>query len=274
MIRRDGTMALFALLALAGFIARASAEEVVEIDTRPPWRIRALLEKPDHPVGSVILLAGGHGNLALGANGRIGWGEKNQLVRSREQYGQAGLVTLVPDIAPDLKQGGGVRPRYRWSQNHARDIGALVKYLRAIAPPVVVVGTSRAALSVANAAVRLSGAQRPDALVITSGMLMHVVDDQPSVERMIGGLAQITQPLLLVSHANDACVLTQARSARRLKLWLPRAARVDSVVLRGGPQGSGDPCEAFSHHGFFGQDDAVVAAIASWIKRLQLLGPS
>ena len=80
-----------------------------------------------------------------------------------------------------------------------------------MAPPVYLVGTSRAALSVANAAVRLTGAQRPDALVITSGMLMHVANHQPSVQRNVAGLERITQPTLLVSHADDLCAFTLAR---------------------------------------------------------------
>src|SRR5262245_47710656 len=81
------------------------AEEVIEILTPRGPKVRALLLKPGARLGSVILLAGGHGNLALGANGKIGWGAGNQLVRTRAGYAEAGFVTLVPDIAPDLKKG-------------------------------------------------------------------------------------------------------------------------------------------------------------------------
>ena len=140
--------------------ATFAAEQVVEIATRPGQQVRALLIKPEKPVGSVILLAGGHGNLAISPAGQIGWGRDNQLVRSRAAYANAGFATLLPDIAADLKEGNSARARYRWSEEFARDIGALVAHLRGLAPPVYLVGTSRAALSVANAAVRLSGAQK------------------------------------------------------------------------------------------------------------------
>jgi hypothetical protein len=263
-------MALAATLAFFAPTAAADAnEQVVEIATRPGQRVRALVLDPDKPAGSVILLAGGHGNLALTKDGRIGWGRANQLVRTRADYARNGFLTLVPDIAPDLKRGQGVKQRYRFSAEHAADIGALVAHLRAIAPPVYLVGTSRAALSVANAAVRLAGPKRPDAIVITSGMLMPVDLYQPSVAATIGGLARMTQPVLLVSHADDACAYTQARSARAFKAQLTRAAKVDIALLRGGPAGSGEPCEAFGHHGFFGQDAEVVTTVTNWLKTLR-----
>jgi hypothetical protein len=256
------------LLALPGLgSVRAGAEEVVEIATRDQ-RARALLLKPARPNGSVILLAGGHGNLALGKDGRIGWGAGNQLVRTRADYPKAGFATLVPDIAPDLKQGSGGVPRYRWSHAYARDIGAYVAHMRAISAPVTLIGTSRAALSVAQAAAQLlGGAERPDAIVITSGMLMHVDDRQPSVERTVSDLARIRQPVLLVFHDRDGCPYTPAASAARAKRLMTGAQKVDIVVLTGG-SARGDPCEAYSHHGFAGQDQDVVKTVTTWLRSL------
>jgi hypothetical protein len=124
----------------------AQKQEVVEINTRAQ-QARAQLLQPEKARATVILLAGGHGNLALGKGGAIGWGADNQLVRTRSAYAKAQFATLVPDIAPDLKRGKGGVPRYRWSQAYARDIGAYVKFMRTIAAPVYLIGTSRAALS-------------------------------------------------------------------------------------------------------------------------------
>jgi pimeloyl-ACP methyl ester carboxylesterase len=231
-------------------------------------RARALLLKPAQPTGSVILLAGGHGNLALDNTGRIGWGAGNQLVRTRSDYAKAGFATLVPDIAPDLKQGRSGVPRSRWSEAYARDIGAYVKYMRAIAAPVYLVGTSRAALSVAKAATTLtSGPERPDAVVVTSGMLVHLSEAQPSAERNVGGLGRITQPVLLVYHEKDGCAYTPASSAGKAKALLTGARQVDVVIFKGGSAGRGDPCEAHSHHGFAGQDGEVVKTITAWLRK-------
>lgn len=247
--------------------AQAQGEQLIEVGTRGQ-KMRALLLTPSAPVGSVILLAGGHGNLALSKDGKIGWGAGNQLVRTRTGYAKAGFVTAVPDIAPDLKQGDGGVPRYRWSDNYARDMGALVKHLRGVKEPVYLVGTSRAGLSVAKAGVTLSGAEAPDAIVVTSGMLVHINDKQPSAERNVGGLGRIKQPTFIVFHEKDGCSYTPASSAPRAKALLTGAKKVDVKILTGGSAGSGDPCEARSHHGFEGQDAEVVQVVTGWLKGL------
>lgn len=140
-----------------------AAETAVDVPTRPGVSVRVLVDKPaGPPAGAVVLIAGGHGNLALGPDGSIGWGRGNQVVRSRAAYVKAGFVTLVPDVAPDLKDGAAVKPGYGWSRPHADDLGALVAYARGLAQPVHLVGTSRGALSVAAAAaVHTKGPQRP-----------------------------------------------------------------------------------------------------------------
>lgn len=261
--------ALAAAVALAALVCEPAqaSDPVIEVPTRGQ-KMRALLLTPSNPVGSVILLAGGHGNLALDKDGKIGWGTGNQLVRTRASYAKAGFVTAVPDIAPDLKQGDGGVPRYRWSDKYARDIGALVKHLRGVKEPVYLVGTSRAALSVAKASVTLSGAEAPDALVITAGMLVHIDDKQPSAERSVGNLERIRQPVFIVYHEKDGCRYTPASSAVRAKALLKGAKKVDVRILTGGSAGSGNPCEANSHHGFLGQDEEVVQVVTGWLKGL------
>ena len=264
-------LAIMAALVLAG-PAGAQGEKVIDVPTRPGQSMRALLSVPPNPAGSVILLAGGHGNLALGKDGSIGWGKGNQLVRTRGAYAKAGFATVVPDIARDLKQGEGGVPRYRWSEAYARDIGALVKHMRGIAAPVYLVGTSRAGLSVANAVVRGGaggpGGEQADAIVITSGMLVHINDAQPSAERSVGKLERIRQPTLIVYHEKDGCSYTPASSGNKFKALLTGASQVDVKIMKGGSAGSGDPCEANSHHGFLGQDQEVVNLVTGWLKAL------
>jgi len=255
-----------AALLLAGSARAWAQEQVVTLEPRPGVTLRILIEAPAKPIGSVILLAGGHGNLDLSERGRMGWGAGNQLVRTRSDYARAGYITVTPDIASDFKRPGGATDAYRWSAAHAADIGHIVQYLRTLAEPVYLVGTSRGALSAGNAAVRLEGSTRPDALVITSGMLMARVGHQPSVQRNVGRLERITIPVLLVHHEYDACTTTPAADAERFAKLLT-AAPVDIRILRGGFT-RGDPCEAQSYHGFLGIDDEVVSDISGWLGAL------
>jgi dienelactone hydrolase len=245
----------------------AQNERVEEIATRGQ-SMRVLLTQPAGPVGSVILIAGGHGNLALSAEGKIGWGAGNQLVRTRALYAKAGYLTATPDLAPDLKRGKGVVPRYRWSDQHAADIGALVKHLRRIAAPVYLVGTSRGAISVINAAVKLSGEEAPDAIVLTAGMLIHIDPKQPSAERNVGHLERVKQPVLMIYHEKDQCRYTPASSAERFAKLLTSAKKVDISFLSGG-SAVGDPCEANHYHGFRGLDAEVVRVITEWLGALK-----
>src|SRR5215467_6189674 len=146
-----------ALCAIAVLVpAAAAADPVVEIASRGE-KIRAVLLKPAEPKGSVILFAGATGRLDITPGGEITKLRFNQLVRTRALYAEAGYATLVPDIAPSFKtRGDGVVDLYRASRAFSQDVGAMVKYLRAVAPkPVVVVGTSRGSLSVANAVAKL-----------------------------------------------------------------------------------------------------------------------
>ncbi|MBI4274716.1 MAG: alpha/beta hydrolase [Rhizobiales bacterium] len=246
--------------------ALAQSEVTVEIASRGQ-KVRTLLIQPEKPAASVILLAGGHGKLDLSADGKIGWGAGNQLVRTRAAYARAGFITAVPDIAPDLKTPTGTVNYYRVNASHARDTGAMVKYLRAIKAPVIVVGTSRGAISAGNAVAKLSGEERPDAMVLTAAMLMPVDAKTPSVHMAAGGDANRLQiPLLVVGHRKDRCKWTLPASIDAFKAWLARGGGKLDVVMLDGPEGKGDPCEAQSAHGFAGIDDQVVATVSQWIK--------
>ena len=265
-------IAVFKRLIVAGMLtlpmasAANATEQVVEVPTRAGHLVRAIVIAPEStPTAAVILLSGGDGLLNITPDGRIMSGANNQVVRTRADYARAGFLTLVPDIADDLKVGNkGVVNGYRWSPEHAEDIGALVTWLRAKTPKVHLVGTSRAALSVTNAATRLEGAARPDTIVITSGMLMQVNNKQPSAEHSVGNLDRITMPVFLMYHRDDACVVTPPDKVLPFKALLTKAANVDVAMLSGG-RTQGDPCEAMSYHGYLGIDGDVVKAVTTWL---------
>jgi hypothetical protein len=251
------------LLLLSTAPALAQSEAVVEIASRGQ-KMRAILIKPVNPIGSVVLLAGGHGNLAISADGNIGWGKGNQLVRTRAAYARAGFATLVPDIAPDLKTPGGVVQGYRYSRPHGQDLGAVIQYMRGIKAPVALVATSRGAVSAGAAVAHITtGAGRPDALVLTAPMLVPTGDNQPNFQMAAGNPARARLPLLVVGHKKDTCRWTAVATFERFKKW--HGGNVDVIVLDG-PAGSGDPCEALSAHGFFGIDNTVVATVTKWVK--------
>lgn len=234
-----------------------AAEKVVDLPTARGGTQRVLIEVPASPAGSVVLLAGGTGDLKIDEAGRIGGLYNNQLVRSRALYVAAGFAVAVPDIAADLKD----TRNYRGAATHGRDIAAVIAHMRAISGPVALVATSRGALSAATVMLKQSDAL-PDALVMTSGALRG---PSSSAEAM-GDPARIRVPVLLVAHRDDACPVTPPSGMAEYARRLTGSPKVETMVLSGGAPARGEACEAQGPHGFFGLDDQVVGAITGWLR--------
>ncbi len=254
---------LLAFIAFSLADAAVAREPTIEVTSRNQ-KIRAILLKPEKPVASVILLVGGHGKMDIAPDGTIRWGRGNQLIRTRAEYLKAGFAVLVPDIAPNWKTPHGVVQGYRWHPQLGADIGALVAYMRSIAEPVVIVGTSRAAVSTGVALLVADGKARPDYVVLTAAMLMPT-GNQPSFLKAIQGNKQKAQvPMFVIGHKRDSCEYTLPASIDAFKAW--RGTDKLDTLLLDGPAGSGHPCEAQAAHGFVGIDDQVVKAVSDWIK--------
>jgi hypothetical protein len=222
MRRQFHGFALAVLLALAG--TAASAAELL-----PDLGTTASLERPrGKPRGSIILMGGGHGNLGITGSGEITQLLGNSLIRNRRAFVAGGFATLALSSTGSPAQA--------------------IRAMRAIARPVIVVGTSRAAT-------RMAGAIEADALVITSGIL-----DQ--FQAALGSPAALP-PTLIVHHRQDGCRVTQPALVPIFQQWAGNKARV--VWLTGG-RDEGDPCQAQGHHGFAGIDGRMVGAVLAFAR--------
>lgn len=188
----------------------------------------ALLDRPEKPKGSIILLPGGDGHLGIKPDGTIQSLKGNQLVRTRGAYVSRNLATLTVDR--DV------------------EVAAAIAYMAKIARPVVLVATSRGSLKVPAA---LSA--KPDAVVLTASFL-------GKVRAEIGGPAALPRTLV-VHHRKDACHHTPPSAVEPFARW--GGAKVTVAWFDGGND-TGDPCQARSYHGFNGLDADVVDTIASF----------
>ncbi|HVT55690.1 MAG TPA: alpha/beta hydrolase [Xanthobacteraceae bacterium] len=265
-------LAFLAVFVAASSSVFAQSEKVVEVGSRGQ-KIRALLIVPANPAGSVILLAGGHGKLDITPQGAIKELAKNQLVRTRAAYAKAGFAVMVPDIAPDFKTPSGVVQRYRASSAYAQDLGAAVQYMRKVKNPVVMIGTSRGTLSVADALGHLKDkTMRPDAAVLTSGFLASTTSQGFQVRKLVhDNPALMNLPTLIVHHRKDGCDKTSPANVAPFKVWYEKNGRkLDVIWMDGGLPPKSKPCNARAPHGFYGLDDQVVGKIAAWIKAQRL----
>jgi len=196
-----------------------------------------VLIKPKAPRASVILMPGGSGAINAGDHGDIHGFTLNQLVRTRHAYAARGLAVLVLDGSADLSSA--------------------VQYMAAIKRPVTVIATS---LGTIRAAQGIAHGARPDTLVLTSGFLSQESGGSNNVMSIIGSPASLPRTLV-IHHTHDSCRNTLPAGVAPFIKWSAGRARVAWVS---GGSSEGDPCEAFSHHGFKGIDGQIVGIAASF----------
>jgi len=218
------------MLGLAG--GPALADETVSIGGS-----RAVLIKPSAPRASVILMPGGSGSISPGEHGEINSLQGNQLVRTRNAYAADGLAVLVVDAGTPLD--------------------AAVQYMAAIKRPVTVIATSRGTI---RAAQGIAAGARPDALVLTSGLLSAESGSGLNVMSILGSPATLPRTLV-IHHSEDGCRLTLPAGVAPFVNW--SAGRARAVWVSGGVN-EGDPCEARAHHGFNGIDGQIVGLAAGF----------
>ena len=259
--KRPIAWVLLTALFFMGRQAPALEEEVVHIPTRPGVTQPALLVMPSQPpVGSVILFAGGDGQLGL-TDGGMHWGRDNFLVRTRGLFADRGFLVAVVDAPSDRGDRG--LAQFRTSAAHAQDIAAVIAELRRLAgKPVWLVGTSMGTLSAANAAARIPEAA--DGLVLTSSVTRRSKSNPDTL--MDVDLAEIRLPTLFAHHKNDACKVTPYVDIPGAMRQLKRAPKVELLSFNGGSIPRSGPCDPLSAHGFLGIELEVVDAIAGWIK--------
>jgi hypothetical protein len=114
-------------------------------------------------------------------------------------------------------------------------------------------GTIRAAEGIARGA-------RPDALVLTSGLLSPDSGSGNNVMSILGSPSALPRTLV-IHHSQDRCKLTLPARVEPFIRWSAGRARVSWVS---GGKDEGDPCEAGGHHGFNGLDGRIVGMAASF----------
>lgn len=272
MLRELGRWVSALVLLAAGAAPVLACGELVTVATHDGTSTRYAYVAAQRGAPALVLLVGGAGNPNLDDKGCPRALKGNSLVRSLPHFHAAGFATALVD-APSDRQGKEGLGGFRVEAEHARDIGKVVADVRARSGgPVWLVGTSRGAISAANAASRLAGEAAPDGVVLTSAVMVGDPGARlPWVAHSVfnAELAAIRQPTLLVGHAEDTCVRSPAGVMARVAS-LVGASRKQVVTVTGGPGGAGlsgiEACEGRSPHGYLGQEAEVAAGIARFVR--------
>ena len=249
--------------------------DLVTIGTHDGTSTRYALAHPAGPAqGSrvaLVLLPGGGGHLRLDEQACPQALKGNSLVRSLPLFQAAGFATALVDARSDHPGEDGLAG-FRASATHAQDLGRIIADVRRRTHAQVwLIGTSRGAISAANAASRLNGPAAPDGLVLTSPVTSgNPTGSKPWVAQTVFDLPleSIRMPVLVIGHAQDKCLRSPATQNERITART-EGVREQLVMVDGGPGRAGlsvvEACEGRSPHGFLEQEAEVAAGIARFI---------
>ena len=251
---------LAALLALAA-PARA---ELVQVPSRTGVTVPVWIDKPTKGGAAawVLLYVGGTGDLQLDGGGPPSSGLGTiYIIGSRQHLREAGLGVVVVD-APSDRRNEGMKPMYRRSPEHLQDVGAVVAEIRRrLGRPVWLFGHSNGGITAAVAARGLKADQRPDGLILSSATTIRSrgKPDSPLPAIPYGGA------VLIVAHQQDACSYSPFSDSQALMAAFPQAQPKTLLSFNGPAPTSGDPCGGKSTHSFYGEEAAVMQAIARFV---------
>ena len=260
-----------ALLALGLSLDALACGEVITVQTHTGSTTRFALTVPQGAKGTLVLLPGGGGHADLDARGCAQKLKGNSLIVSQELFQREGFATALVDAPSDYSGAEGLGG-FRATPSHAEDLAKVIADVRRRVPgPVWLVGTSRGAISAANAAGRLKGSDAPDGLVLTSPVTVGTARGRlawTAQTALDAPLESVAVPLLLVGHAADTCLRSPpsglAAIAKRTK-----SPRVQVATVTGGPgsrQSGLAACEGRSPHAFVEQEPEVAAGIARFVR--------
>lgn len=246
---------LVGLLLAASTVAFAAEDRLIKLETRPGVSVSFYYMKRDGALATVVLLPGGGGGIGL--KGGVPTSQ-NFLVRTRDHFAANGLNVAVVNRPSDK----ALDYEFRTTSEHIQDLRQVVGYVKKdTGLPVWLVGTSRGTISATAAAIAF-GNEDLAGIVLTSSVTSPKKTGAVPAQK----LEAIRIPVLVLHHEKDACAVTRPREVPWITSGLKNAPVKKQIMVGGGANPVGDPCEGLHWHGFIGMEKEAVDIIAAWIK--------
>ncbi|MFG6465062.1 alpha/beta hydrolase [Roseateles sp. BYS87W] len=257
-MRPAPVLRLLSLCVAALGTAAHAQDRLVQVPTRGSESISYWWMPKDGATATVLLFSGGGGGIGY----RDGQPQSNNfLIRSRELFRGENLNVALVGNPSDKRQ---MDDAWRTSAAHAADVTAILASVQQqAAQPVWLVGTSRGTVSAAALGIALQAQLAGVVLTasITSFRQPAAVPQQ--------AIDRIRLPVLVYHHQQDACPITQSHETDWILRKLTAAPVKRQMLVTGGANPSGDPCEALHWHGFIGMEAQVAKDIAAWMRNPQ-----
>lgn len=247
----------FLAFALLGVQAQ---ESMVQMDVgRGDARLPTYVMPNPNATATIILLPGGDAGTGKIVDGKPTSG--NFLSRTRDEFHAAGFNVIIVYRATDLN---GLDYGYRVSKDHVGELAKVIAFAKQnFGKPVWLVGTSRGTVSGTATAIAL-GDSEVQGLVLTSS-----VTSKKTGAIATQDIASLKIPTLVVHHKHDACKFCVPYEASRITTDLKSAPVKKFIMIEGGSEPAGDPCEAKHWHGFVNFEKETAKIITDWIKNPQ-----
>ena len=247
------------LLCMYGLAVYAE-EQMVKLDIgRGDAHLPIYVMTQPQATATLVLLPGGDAGTGKVVDGQPT--SKNFLVRSRALFAAQRFNVIVVFRASDLQR---LDYDYRISATHVQELAAVVGHAKQLSDaPVWLVGTSRGTVSGTAATVAWPQGT-VQGLVLTSSVTSH----KPGAIAT-QAIGKIAVPTLVVHHKQDACKICLPHEAARITEGLKSAPIKKFIMVEGGSDPVGDPCDALHWHGFIHHEKETVELISNWIQSPQ-----
>lgn len=237
--------------------APGPAERSLDLPLGDGRSLRVLLSIPPKPRGTLIMLAGGTGDIDLKKDGTLGHAH-NFVVRTRRLWTQKGYAVFIPDTIHHTNLRG-----MRSSPPYAHLIESLISLAhRQGAGPVFLLGTSQGAIAAVNGAAHappgsLAGVILTESVSVMGGSGETVFSAAPN---------RIDVPVLIVANRADTCAVAPPQAAGKIAQAMTASRDVHVLMVSGGITQSAKDCGSLTPHGYFGIEDQVVTEISKWLE--------
>lgn len=236
-------------------VCAQTSEKLVSVESREGIKISYWWMPNQNAKATVLLLSGGEGGMGY-KDGQPRSG--NFLIRSRGFFYRNDLNVAIlgnPTDKPRLDH------QWRVSTQHAKDVLAVIDSVKSKSDvPVWLVGTSNGTISATALGIALQ--ERVQGIVLTASVLSWKIPQAVSRQ----DVEKISVPVLFYHHKDDSCGGTLAYGLPGAVDRFINVKRKKMLIVTGGENPIGDPCEAFHWHGFVGMEKQAVDEISSWIE--------
>lgn len=208
---------------------------------------------PGHP--SVVRPQMGHG--VMMNSPMLG----NFLIRARRHLASSQTMTLLVDCHTSI--GDVCRPEYQASESRYRHVMAAIQAVKARHPGIKQVFLLSTSLgSISSGFVAKWGQQEFAGSIHTATIDPTAPRSYPQLSAL--DYSDIRMPQAFIHHTEDPCPITQYGYIRAVA----EKHNIPLVSVHGGSDFRGQPCQAFTQHGFRGKEVPVMKQVLKMVNAL------